>query len=99
MQTIPIKISGKLWMWQGKGAWHFVTIEKDDAEGIVEQYMWPRRGFGSIPVKVTMGKTSWKTSIFPEKGGSFLLPIKKSVREVEGIKVDDTVKITIEVSN
>lgn len=99
MISLPVKISGKLWMWTGKGAWHFVTIQKEDAEGIVEQYMWPRKGFGSIPVTVTIGKTRWKTSIFPEKGGSFLLPVKKSVRDAENIKVDDSVKITIEVIN
>jgi hypothetical protein len=99
MQTIPIKISGKLWIWQGKGAWHFVTITSEDADGIVEQYMWPRKGFGSIPVKVTIGNTTWKTSIFPEKGGSFLLPIKKSVRDAEKKRVEDIVRITVEVIN
>ena len=99
MKTIPIKITGKLWIWQGKGAWHFVTISAEDADGIVEQYMWPRKGFGSIPVKVTIGQTSWKTSIFPEKGGSFLLPIKKSVRNAENLRVDKNTKITVEVIN
>lgn len=90
-------IKARVWEWQGKGSWHFVTIEKDDGQKIKKDYIWPRRGFGSIPVTVTAGKTVWKTSIFPEKEGTFLLPIKKEVRVKEGITIGDTISIEIEV--
>lgn len=97
MKTPSYTISEKIWLYPGKAGWYFVTIQKEDAEEIKKGYMWPRRGFGAIPVSVTIGQTSWKTSIFPEKKGTCLLPLKKEVRVKEGIKIGDTVTITLEV--
>ncbi|MEK7517823.1 MAG: DUF1905 domain-containing protein [Patescibacteria group bacterium] len=77
--------------------WHFVTIEKKSADEIKKEYIWPRRGFGAIPVQVTINKTSWKTSIFPDKDGTYLLPLKKEVRAKENIKAGSTVTVAIEV--
>ncbi len=99
MKRLPIIVNAKVWMWQGKGAWQFITIEPDAADIVRDQYIWPRKGFGSIPVKVTIGKTEWKTSVFPEKKGTFLLPIKKAVRAAENIGEGDKVKVVIEVIN
>ena len=39
-------------------------------------------GWGVIPVHVQIGKTEWKTSLFP-KDGLYIVPIKASVREAE----------------
>jgi hypothetical protein len=91
------KITSRVWEWQGKGAWHFVTISQKDSSEIKNDWHWPRKGFGSIPVNVVVGQTSWQTSIFPEKGGTYLLPLKKSVREAEKIKIGDTIKLQITV--
>jgi hypothetical protein len=47
---------------------------------------------------VSVGITTWKTSIFYErKKGTYLLPIKGEVRAAEGIKVDDIVRVRIEI--
>jgi hypothetical protein len=90
-------VEARVWEWQGKGAWHFVTIGKVDSDEIKKDWVWPRKGFGSIPVNVVVGKTEWQTSIFPEKGGTYVLPLKKSVREVEKIKIGDTIELQISV--
>lgn len=90
-------ISAKVWLYKGEGPWHFITIEKDNADEIQKSYHWPRRGFGSIPVNVTLGSTKWKTSIFPDKDGTYLLPLKKEVRVKEGIKEGDTIEVFLEV--
>ncbi|MBI2008432.1 DUF1905 domain-containing protein [Candidatus Amesbacteria bacterium] len=97
MKSIRYSIREKVWLWPGDNPWHFVTIKKGDAREIAKHYIWPRRGFGAIPVEVTIGKTTWKTSIFPEKEGNYLLPLKKEVRTSEVIKVRDEIKISIEV--
>lgn len=93
--TYPIR--AKVWLYPGDIPWHFITIKKRDTDDIKKEYIWPRRGFGAIPVKVTVGKTTWKTSIFPEKSGTYLLPIKKEVRVTEKIKEGDSVKVFINV--
>lgn len=98
MKPLPIIVKTKVWLWEGKGAWHFITIEQNEADMIKEMYMWPRKGFGSIPVKVTIGKTIWKTSVFPNKE-KFILPIKKSVRDAEKIILDEVINVSIEVLN
>jgi hypothetical protein len=45
------------------------------------------RGFASIPVKDTIRKTSWRTSILSnKKSGTYFLPLKARVRKMEQIK-------------
>lgn len=61
-----------------------------------------RRGFGSVRVEVTVGPTTWCTSIFPSKeSGSYVLPVKKAVRAAaeaeEGDDVDVELVLLLEV--
>ena len=92
------RMKSKVWLWPGNAAWHFVTLPKDEGAHIQDAFGGLSRGFGSLPVKVTIGKTLWKTSIFPDKKrGSYVLPLKKDVRKKEGIKEGDTIIFQIEV--
>lgn len=50
-----------------------------------------RRGFGSIRVEAQIGKTAWRTSVFPTKEGTYLLPVKESVRDKEGLTIGESV--------
>ncbi|MCC5953211.1 MAG: DUF1905 domain-containing protein [Acidimicrobiia bacterium] len=87
--------SAELWEWTGKAAWFFVTLPVDDAEDIRE--MVPeRRGFGSVRVEVEVGSSRWKTSIFPDSStGSYVLPVKKPIRDAERIDEGDIVNVTL----
>ena len=90
--------STKVWIWDGQSPWYFVTVPEEESAKIRKAYRAQHRGWGSIPVQVELGKSKWKTSIFWEKKGTYLLPIKKEVRIREditnGSNVD--VKITID---
>lgn len=97
MLVEPHEIRARVWEWEGKGSWHFITIEFSQSQEIKKDWHWPRKGFGSIPVNAKIGLTSWRTSIFPEKGGEYLLPIKKEVRQKEKIKIGQIITITIKV--
>jgi hypothetical protein len=97
MKTFLHTLKATVWLYPGKASWYFITIEKEDAAEIKADYPWPRKGFGSIPVNVTIGKTTWKTSVFPEKKGTYLLPIKKEVRDKEEIDVGDELVVTLQV--
>ena len=55
-----------------------------------------KKGWGSIPVVATIGKTQWRTSVFPYNG-SYLLPLKAEVRKKEKIVEDVTVKVTLDI--
>ena len=55
---------------------------------------FPRKGFGSIRVEVTVGSSTWRTSIFPDsKLSQFVLPIKKDIRKKEQVAVGEIVLI------
>jgi hypothetical protein len=54
-------------------------------------------GWGVIPVHVRIGKTEWKTSLFP-KDGRYLVPIRMSVQKSEDLEVGDSVTIHLEIS-
>lgn len=89
-------IKEKVWVYDGPAAWHFITIGKDTSNKI-RQIPILKRGWSSVPVNVTIGNSTWKTSIFPDKDGVYLLPIKKEIRNNENIKEGSVVKIKIEV--
>ena len=79
-------------------AWHFVNVDKKQSAKLKEKYTEAKRGFGSIPVTATIGKTSWKTSIFQDKqSGTYLLPLKVKVRAAEGIAAGDTITFTLDI--
>jgi hypothetical protein len=56
----------------------------------------PRRGFGSIRVEARLNDTTWRTSIFPQKSGGYLLPVKADVRRNAGIAAGDEVTVTLQ---
>ena len=56
-----------------------------------------RRGFGSVKVTVTLGGSTWQTSLFPNKDGSWFLPIKKPVRVAEDLMDGDEVEVDLEL--
>jgi len=53
-------------------------------------------GWGMIPASVRLGKTEWKTSLFP-KDGRYIVPIKASVRKAENLAEGDKVTVRLEV--
>ena len=56
-----------------------------------------RRGFGSVKVTVTLGGSRWQTSLFPNKDGSWFLPIKKPVRVAEGLTQGIAVEVELDL--
>lgn len=92
------KIRAKVWLYPGMAGWHFVTLPKKQSKGIKELFGEMGRGWGSLPVMVTIGITSWKTSIFPDKKAkAYLLPLKIDVRKKEGIEDGDIISLSLEI--
>jgi hypothetical protein len=96
---VSYRLKGKVWLYEGQAAWHFFTLPKGPAREIRMMLGGGTgRGWGSVPVSATIGGTTWRTSIFPDKkSGSFVLPLKAEVRRAEGIEVGQTVELWLEV--
>ena len=102
MIDLSFTFTDKCWLWQGKGAWHFITLPKDKSEEIKffsENMHEKRRGWGAVRVLVTVGNTSWETSIFPDsKRGAYLLPVKADVRKKEKFTAGDKVTVKLKIN-
>lgn len=75
-----------------------MTIPKKQSKNIDLQYGKMKRGWGSLPVHVSIGTIKWETSIFPDKKSStYLLPLKAHIRRQIGLESGDTVTYTLAI--
>jgi hypothetical protein len=85
------------WLWEGEAAWHFVTLPGEISDDIKARQVGGRRGFGSVRVSVTVGATTWQTSVFPSKEiGAYILPLKKAVRVSESLTTNKAVHVALD---
>ena len=88
-------------MWDARQAdsWTFVSLPAEASAEIRDSGgATPRRGFGSVRVRVTVGDSTWATSIFPDTAtGRYSLPIKKAVRRTEALEAGDVATVTVEL--
>lgn len=85
-------------VYQGVAAWRFIGLPQQDAEEIREKFGKTSKAWGSLPVRATIGNTTWETSLFPDsKSGTYLLPLKAEVRKKEGIVDSATVVCDLEL--
>lgn len=91
-----MQFSGELWPWQARvDSWWFVTVPEELSADIAELPR-PVRGFGSVRVRVSIGDSSWQTSVFPDSAsGCYVLPVKRAVRDKEGLGPGDVVAVTL----
>lgn len=76
----------EVWEWSSKTSWFFVSLPEDEADDLEERYGRRTAGFGSIRVEVTIGSSTWRTSLFPSnEEKTYVLPLKKAVRAAEGL--------------
>jgi len=94
-----ITVTGALWLSSGEGgSWHFFTVPEDQAEAIhAHRFEGARRGFGSVRVEARIGAVVWRTSLFPQKSGGFILPVKAEVRRKAGIAAGDVIAVELEL--
>lgn len=91
---------GQLFPWDeaSPDSWVFVALPRDLADRIDDEVSGPPRGFGSVRVEVGVGASHWTTSIFPSKElGTYVLPVKKSVRRAEDLDSGDVATFSLAV--
>lgn len=94
--VVTYRFRAELWEYQGQNSWFFISLPFDESDEIDELTRSTQRGFGSVRVSATIGRTSWNTSIFPDaKAKTYVLPIKKAVRTAEKIGVGNTFNVEL----
>ena len=91
-----IEFSGKIFIWKGPAPWFFVTVPEKESGDLKAISGIVTYGWGVIPVRVRIGDTEWKTSLFP-KDGLYLVPLRASVRKAENLAEGDTVTVRLGV--
>lgn len=87
-----------LWLWDARqtDSWTFVSLPAGVADEVLEVGEPVARGFGSLRVEVTVGATTWRTSVFPSKGlRTYVLPVKRAVRRAEGLDEGDVAHVRL----
>ncbi|MFM2374811.1 MAG: hypothetical protein RLZZ234_806 [Candidatus Parcubacteria bacterium] len=100
MKKSTFVFTASVWLYPGAmSSWHFITVPKDISLIIKKQFGANTRGWGSLPVSVKIDGTTWQTSIFPDaKAGTFLLPLKASVRKSVGLFENDRAKVHLTIT-
>jgi hypothetical protein len=91
---VDLEFSDSVFEWRGPAPYHFVWVPDDDAALIQELAAGLTYGWGMIPVAVTIGETTWTTSLWP-KDGSYDVPLKDRVRNAERIALGDVVEVRL----
>ena len=91
-----VEFDGEIWYWRGPAPWYFVTVPAKQSGDLKDILGFVTYGWGMIPVNARIGKTEWKTSLFP-KDGRYIVPIKASVRKAENLEEGDKVAVRLEV--
>jgi Domain of unknown function (DUF1905) len=93
-----IIVTSPLWLWSGEGGtWHFITVPEEQSSEIRAHSLLSRGGFGSVKVEATINDVTWRTSVFPQKSGGYILPVKKAVRCEAGIAAGGDVTVELKL--
>lgn len=89
-------------VWRSENAaasWWFVSVPTEIADDIAD-LVPPRPGFGSVRVHARIGATRWATSLFPStKESTYILPVKRAVRERERLGEGDTAQVELTLAD
>ena len=98
MIDLDFAFEAEPWLWKGEGAaWVFATLPRELSADIWA-FAPGRRGFGAVKVEVTVGGTTWRTSLFPSREReAYMLPLKTAVRAAEGLEVGEPATFTLRV--
>jgi hypothetical protein len=92
------RFDAEIWTSETTATWHFLSVPEEDADDIDERFGHRAAGFGSIRVEVTIGASTWQTSVFPDtKRATYVLPVKAAVRKAERLAAGSVAKVELRV--
>lgn len=93
---VELEFSGAVHEWRGPAPYYFVTVPDDGCVAISDAAAAVTYGWGMIPVTVTLGRTTWTTSLWP-KDDAYVVPLKAAVRKAESVGDGDTVQLVMQI--
>lgn len=89
---MDLEFSGEIIEWRGPAPFYFVPTPDEESAAIEAVADIVTYGWGAIPAKVTIGRTEFRTSLFP-RDDTYLVPIKAAVRRAEYLDLGDRVAV------
>ena len=87
MKSPQFSFKGMVQIFQVENPWIYVSIPKKYTEMFKGE-----ADRGLVAVTVTIGKTSWKTSLMPMGDGTQFIPLNAAVRKKENIEIGEYVE-------
>lgn len=86
-----------LFAWDAKPNVYLVHLPFDVADEIAARAEGREGGFGSVKVKVSVGTSSWETSVFADSNAkTYVLPVKKAIRVAENLEEGSSATFELE---
>jgi len=95
--TMEFEFVGEAIEWRGPAPFVFVAMPQDVSDEIKALSHLVTYGWGCIPATVTIGGTTFTTSLMP-RNGIYLVPVKVVVQRAEGTKVGDMVQVFLQLA-
>lgn len=96
-EVVELTFEGEVWEWRGPAPYHFVSVPEALCDEVRDAAEVVSYGWGMVPVALSVGATTWTTSLWPKDGG-YVVPLKDRVRRAEGIELGDVVTVVMEIA-
>lgn len=93
---MEIEFDGEVIEWRGPAPFYYAVVPPEQCEIIHELAPMLTYGWGVIPARVTIGRVTWATSLFPKDGG-YLVPLRAAERRRAGVELGGDPRITLEL--
>ena len=94
---MDVEFSARVFEWRAPAPYYFVTVPDERCAAIDDAKALVTYGWGMIPVSVTLGGTTWTTSLWP-KDEAYVVPLKVAVRRAERVAEGDEVAVRLEIA-
>ena len=96
--TLELNFISEVIYWRGPSPFFFLRVPDEEAIAINNISKQVSYGWGVIPCDIKIGEIEFYTALFP-KDGSYLVPLKKVVRESAEIDLGDSVEVKIQIGS
>jgi hypothetical protein len=93
---LTLSFTSELIYWRGPSPFYFFRVPEKEAAAISKIAAGVTYGWGVIPADITIRDEVFYTALFP-KDGSYLVPLKKAIREKLEIELGDKVKLKVTI--